>query len=487
MTDADRNHQGIMTMSRVIKIDPITRVEGHGRVTIHLGEDGRVERARFHVVEFRGFEKFCEGRHFSEMPTLTERICGICPVSHHLAAAKAIDAICNVRPTPTAIMLRELMHMGQLIQSHALSFFHLSAPDLLLGFDCDPARRNVFGLIAAEPETARRGIRLRKFGQEIIAAVGGRKIHPDVCVPGGMNRNLDVADRDGLLWEIDESMKSVRLAIRMLLDYFERNEVFVREFATFPSNYMGLVTPEGKLEHYDGLLRMVGPGGERLEDFYDPDDYLSLIAEATEDWSYLKFPFYRAQGYEAGSYRVGPLARMNVCDATGLPESDRELKNFRSLNPGRPVEGSLYYHYARLIEIMYGLERSRELLNHPDICGDDVIAETYGIQPEGVGVIEAPRGTLFHHYVVDDRGSIERVNLIVASGQNNDAMNRAVCSVARAFVDGKTLSEPMLNKVEAAVRCYDPCLSCSTHAIGQMPLVIELLDADGRCVHQLKR
>lgn len=474
-------------MSRVIKIDPITRVEGHGRVTIHLDENGQVERARFHVVEFRGFEKFCEGRHFSEMPTLTERICGICPVSHHLASAKAIDAICNVKPTPTARMLRELMHMGQMIQSHALSFFHLSAPDLLLGFDCDPARRNVFGLIASEPETAKKGIRLRKFGQDIIAAVGGRKIHPDVCVPGGMNRALSTADRDGLLAGLDEAKEATRLAIRILLDYFEKNETFVRDFATFPTNYMGLVTPEGRLEYYDGLLRMTGHDGDVLEDFYDPDDYLSLIAEATEDWSYLKFPFYRAQGYETGAYRVGPLARLNLCDAAGTPEADRELANFRSIGQGRPVEGSLYYHYARLIEIMFGLERCEELLGHPDICGENLIAETYGIGPEGIGVIEAPRGTLFHHYVVDDRGSIERVNMIVASGQNNEAMNRAVCGVARAFVDGHKLAEPMLNKVEAAVRCYDPCLSCSTHAIGQMPLVIDLVDSRGACIDQLKR
>jgi len=474
-------------MSRVLKIDPITRVEGHGRVTVHLDDNGQVERARFHVVEFRGFEKFCEGRHFTEMPTLTERICGICPVSHHLGAAKAIDAICDVQPTPTARMLRELMHMGQMIQSHALSFFHLSAPDLLLGFDCDPAQRNIFGVIASDPETARKGIRLRKFGQDIIACVGGRKIHPDVCVPGGMNRALTVEDRDRLLADLEEAKEATRLAIRVLLDYYEANEAFVREFATFPTNYMGLVTPEGKLEHYDGLLRMIGPDGEQLEDFYDPNDYLSLIAEATEDWSYLKFPFYRAQGYDTGSYRVGPLARLNLCNSAGTPEADRELENFRALNNGKPVEGSLYYHYARLIEIVFGLERSEALLNDPDICGEDLIAETYGIVPEGVGVIEAPRGTLFHHYVVDDRGSIERVNLIVASGQNNYAMNRAVCDAAKAYVDGTGLAEPMLNKVEAAVRCYDPCLSCSTHAIGQMPLIINLVDAKGNVLDQLKR
>lgn len=474
-------------MSRVVKIDPVTRVEGHGRVTVHLDESGKVTAARFHVVEFRGFEKFCERRHFSEMPTLTERICGICPVSHHLAAAKAVDAICGVKPTPTARMLRELMHMGQMIQSHALSFFHLSSPDLLLGFDCPPEKRNIFGVIAANPEVARKGIRLRQFGQDVIAAVGGRKIHPDVCVPGGMNRSLKVEDRDSLLDRVGEAKEITRLGLKLLLDYCAKNSDFVNSFATFPSNYMGLVTSEGKLEHYDGLLRMMNPAGELLEDFYDPNSYLSLIAEATEDFSYLKFPFYRPLGYPEGSYRVGPLARLNVCDSAGTPEADSELASFRQVSGGGKVEGSMYYHYARLIEIMFGIERVEQLLNHADICGDDLIAESYQILPEGIGVIEAPRGTLFHHYMVDESGGIERVNLIVASGQNNYAMNKAVTEVAMQHVDGANLTEPMLNKVEAAVRCYDPCLSCSTHAIGQMPLRIELIDAAGKVLDVLAR
>jgi NAD-reducing hydrogenase large subunit len=476
-------------MPRVIKIDPVTRVEGHGRITIELDDAGQVADAKFHVVEFRGFEKFCEGRHFSEMPTLTERICGICPVSHHLASAKAVDAICGVKPTPTARMLRELMHMGQVIQSHALSFFHLSSPDLLLGFDCEPATRNVFGLIAANPELARKGIRLRQFGQSIIAAVGGRKIHPDVCVPGGMNRPLEPADGDDLLAGVDEALDTARLGVRVILDYYARNPELIRTFATFPSNYMGLVTPEGNLEYYDGLLRMIGPDGTRLEDFYDPASYLSLVAEATEEWSYLKLPFYRPQGYPDGAYRVGPLARLNACDAAGEPEAQKELENFRAIGGGKPVEGSLYYHYARLIEILFGLERVRELLTHEDICGQELIAESTQILPEGVGVIEAPRGTLFHHYTVDAGGAIERVNLIVASGQNNFAMNRAVTQVARQYVqaNGQGIQEPMLNKVEAAIRAYDPCLSCSTHAIGQMPLVVEMFDSGGKLVDRLER
>jgi len=474
-------------MSRVIKIDPITRVEGHGRVTIHLDESGKVAAARFHVVEFRGFEKFCEGRHFSEMPTLTERICGICPVSHHLASAKAVDAICDVKPPPTARLLRELMHMGQVVQSHALSFFHLSAPDLLLGFDCDPAQRNVFGLIAAHPDIARRGIRLRQFGQEVIAAVGGRKIHPDVCVPGGMNRVLKIEDRDRLLSLVDEAREAARLGMQLILDYYEKNKDAVKQFASFSSNYMGLVKPDGMLELYDGLLRMTGPDGAMLEDLYDPSRYLSLIAEATEDWTYLKFPFYRGMGYPQGSYRVGPLARLNICSGIDTPEAQKHLDAFRQVSYGRAVEGSLYYHYARLIEVMHGIEKIECLLNDAQICRDELIAESHHIVPEGIGVIEAPRGTLFHHYKVDEHGAIVGVNLIVASGQNNYAMNKAVMEVAKEYVDGNKLNEPMLNRVEAAIRCYDPCLSCSTHAIGQMPLLIELLDSHGLHVDRMMR
>ena len=476
--------EAVTSKARVIKIDPITRVEGHGRVSIYLDEAGQVRDARFHVVEFRGFEKFCEGRHFSEMPTLTERICGICPVSHHLAGAKAVDAICGVQPTPTAKMLRELMHMGQLVQSHALSFFHLAGPDLLLGFDAPPERRNVFGLIAENPDVARKGIRLRKFGQQVIAAVGGRKIHPDVCVPGGMNRALRPDDRDVLLASHGEALDAARTGIRLLLSYFEQHAEVVKSFAAFPSNYMGLVTPDGKLEHYDGLLRMMGPDGGLLEDFYDPTFYLSLIAEATEDWSYLKFPFYRTQGYPLGSYRVGPLARLNVCASIGTPLADKELATFRVFGNGGPVEGSMLFHYARLIEIVFGLERIAELLHHPDICGEDLIAESTQVLPEGIGVIEAPRGTLFHHYMVSETGEIERVNLIIASAQNNFAMNRAVADVARQYVHGEKIDEPALNRVEAAVRCYDPCLSCSTHALGQMPLVLELVAPDGAILAQ---
>jgi len=474
-------------MARRITIEPVTRIEGHAKIVLELDEAGCVSDAKFHVVEFRGFEKFVEGRHFSEMPTVTSRICGICPVSHHLAAAKAADALVGATPPRPAELLRRLMHKGQIIQSHALSFFHLSSPDILLGFDAPPGVRNVFGLLAEKPEIARRGIALRKFGQEIIEAVGGRKIHPDVCVPGGMNRALSTDDRDRLRGGLDAAMETAELGLTLFRDFCEANADLVAAFAVFPSNYMSLVDPDGRLEMYDGMLRVADAEGEPLEDVWRPEDYLSLIAEVTEDWSYLKFPFYRPLGYPEGSYRVGPLGRMNAASGVPTPRAHAEWVAFRDLAGGRPVEGSMYYHWARMIEIIYAIERAAEFLDAPAIIGRDLIAETGEMRGEGVGVIEAPRGTLFHHYHVAPDGSVSKANFIVATGNNNHAMNRAVLEVARLYVDGERLAEGMLNRVEAAIRCYDPCLSCSTHAAGSMPLYIELRGPQGGLLDSVRR
>lgn len=475
-------------MNKKITIEPVTRIEGHAKITIDLDDDGKVRDTRFHVVEFRGFEKFCEGRHFTEMPTLTERICGICPVSHHLASVKAGDAILGVQPPPAARKLRELMHMGQYIQSHGMSFFHLSAPDLLLGFDADPATRNVLGLIAANPDLARRAIRLRQYGQEIIAKTAGRKIHPNAAVPGGINKALTVQERDELLGGIDEAMETFRAGLGLLKDFYARHAEDVEKCANFPSNYLGLVTAEGGLEFYDGKLRFRDADGKTPEDGRDPADYLSIISEATEQWSYLKFPFYRPLGYPNGAYRVGPLGRLNVIDRIDTPIAQAEFQEFKSMNGGRPITGSLYYHYARLIEGLFSLERAQQLLRDPDVTGTDLIAAPAGpLNARGVGVVEAPRGTLFHDYQVDENGRLTNVNLIVSTGQNNRAMNQAVRTVAERFVDGNNLREGMLNRVEAAIRCYDPCLSCSTHALGQMPLVIELHGPGGELLDRVSR
>ena len=471
-----------------ITIEPVTRIEGHAKITINLDDDGKVCDARFHVVEFRGFEKFCEGRHFTEMPTITERICGICPISHHLASVKAGDAILGVEVPPVARKLRELMHMGQFIQSHALSFFHLSAPDLLLGFDADPKVRNVLGLVAANPDLARRAIRLRQYGQEVIEKTAGRRIHPSAAVPGGVNKMLTVQERDVLLGGIDGALETFRAGLGLLKGFYAAHPDDVEKCANFPSNYMGLVTAEGGLELYEGKLRFKDASGEVLEQGRDPADYLSIISEATEAWSYLKFPFYRPLGYPDGTYRVGPLGRLNVIDRIDTPIAQAEFQEFKSLNGGRPVTGSLYYHYARLIEGLFAVERAQELLNDPDITGADLVAPpANSLHPRGVGVVEAPRGTLYHDYQVDETGRLTNVNLIVSTGQNNPAMNRAVRSVAEHFVDSHNLREGMLNRVEAAIRCYDPCLSCSTHALGQMPLVIELYGPGGQLLDLVSR
>jgi NAD-reducing hydrogenase large subunit len=474
------------TSTRTITINPVTRIEGHAKITIQLDDAGNVTDTQFHVVEFRGFEKFCEGRFFAEMPQITARICGICPVSHLLASAKACDAVLGVAIPQPAKLLRELLHMGQLTQSHALSFFHLSAPDLLLGYDADPAIRNVVGLIQQHPGIAVKGVRLRKYGQEIIKHTGGRKIHPDFPIPGGVNKALTVAARDEMRKGLPEAFEHAKFALDLIKKYQEAHHDEVETFASFDSNYMGLIQPDGALEHYDGNLRFSDANGKVVEDQVPPAKYLDVIAEATEPWSYLKFPFIKRLGYPAGIYRVGPLARLNLTDKISTPQADAALREWKSGRHG-VRRSSFYYHWARLIELLYALERIQQLLDDPDICSTDIMVNARPANAQGVGVIEAPRGTLLHHYWVDENGRIEKVNLIVATGHNNLAMNRAVLSVAKKYVKGNELKEGMLNRVEAAIRCYDPCLSCSTHAVGQMPLHVRLLAPDGKVLNELAR
>ena len=474
-------------MTQKITIQPVTRIEGHAKITIYVNDDGKVDRAYFHVDQFRGFEKFSEGRMYYEMPVITPRICGICPVSHHLAAAKACDAIISADIPRPAKLLRELMHMGQVIQSHSMHFFELAGPDLIFGWDADPKIRNVVGIIEANPELALKAVRLRKFGQEIIAKLGGRRIHPSYAVPGGVNNTLSIKDRDELLKEIDTMISYIQEGISIAKDWIEKNKETVKEFGVFSSGYMGLVTEEGGLELYDGKVKLIDKDGNLLE-LFDGASYLNYIGEHVEDWSYLKFPFYKKLGWPDGVYRVGPLARLNVAEKIDTPLAQEEFKNFKSINGGKPVEGSLYYHYARLIEDLFAAERAKEILLDPDILSDDILIRTDKILPEGVGVIEAPRGTLFHHYWVDDKGAIVKANLIVATGHNNWAMNKGVEEVAKRYIDGKNLTEGMLNRVEGLIRCYDPCLSCSTHAVGKMPMVIDIVSSStGEVIGSVKR
>ena len=474
-------------MTQTITIDAVTRIEGHAKITVHLGDDGKVSDARFHVTEFRGFEKFCVGRSFWEMPGITARICGICPVSHLMASAKTGDAILGVRIPPTAEKLRRLMNWAQIVQSHALSFFHLSAPDLLLGMESDPVSRNIMGLIQKHPDIARNGIRLRRFGQEVIRILGGRSVHPAWTVPGGVREPLSPENRDAIKRMLPEAFDIIEIALDLLKDTFDDHAAEIEIYGKFPSLFMGLVTPEGGLEHYNGLLRIMDSDGRLVQDDIAPEKYRDVIAEAVQPWSYLKFPYYKPYGYEngAGMYRVGPLARLNICDFAGTPRADRELRQFRRLGDhGKPVTGSFHYHYARLIEILFCLEKIEEILEDPDLTDEHIRSKAGVNQLVGVGVSEAPRGTLFHEYHVNEDGVLQQVNLIIATGQNNLAMNQTVKQIAQNYVNGSKLSEGILNRIEHGIRVFDPCLSCSTHAIGQMPLHIQLVGPDGKIVDE---
>ena len=471
---------------QTLTINPVTRIEGHGKITIHLDEEGKVSDARFHVTQLRGFEKLCEGRPFYEMPSLMARICGICPVSHLIASAKACDAILATRIPPTAAKLRAVLNLAQLMQSHALSFFHLSSPDLLLGMDADPLRRNVFGLAEEHPEMARHGIRLRQIGQQIIEKLAGKRIHPAWVVAGGVNAPLSTQVRDEILGVLPEALQIAQGTLEWLKTALDQFREEIRTFANFPTHFLGLVSANGELEHYHGFFRVVDSRGNIVADKLDPINYQQFIGEAGEPDSYLKSPYFKPRGYPEGIYRVGPLARLNIADRCGTPRADQEWAEFRELDRGA-VLSSFYYHYARLIEIIFSIERIEQLLNEPDILSKHIRAFAGANNPEGIGVSEAPRGTLIHHYRVDDDGLMIWANMIIATGHNNLALNRGVLQVAKYFVNGTKLSEGMLNRVEAVVRAFDPCLSCSTHALGQMPLKVQLLEADGTLVDEIER
>lgn len=468
------------TKKNTIVVNPVTRIEGHGKITVDLTDAGAVDNVRFHVTQYRGFEVFSKGRDFREMPVITPRICGICPVSHHLASAKACDDILGVTLTPTAAKLREVMHMAQVIQSHALSFFHLSSPDLLFGFDADPAIRNVAGVAQEYPDLAVAGITMRKYGQEIIKTLGGKKVHPWHSIPGGVNRSLRTEEKDAMLADLPGHKANLKKAIELVKNYLTENASLAARFATLETSYMGLVK-DGNLELYDGRIRLRSPRG-RITDEFDDKEYYKHIGEHVEEWSYLKFPFYLPMGYPHGSYRVGPLGRVNACDDISTPEASAELKEFRKTTDDGIVHYTLYYHYARLIEILYAMERLEELLNDADVLGSELRITAGVTNREGIGVVEAPRGTLIHHYEVDSKGAIERANLIVATGHNNYAINRGVEQVARDYIKGHDVPEGVLNRMEHVIRCYDPCLSCSTHAVGKMPLKLEIRDAKGELV-----
>ena len=473
-------------MEKRITIEPVTRIEGHAKISLFQGPAGQVHDAHFQVTQIRGFEKFIEGRPFFEMPSLTARTCGICPVSHELASAKACDQLLAVSIPETAKNLRRILNLGQLIQSHALSFFYLSAPDLLLGMDHPPETRNFFGMAATDPQFARDGIRLRQFGQQVIERLAGRRIHPAWVVPGGVNSPLEALARETILSEIPAIKELARKHLARFKQSLEQYEEYIRVFARFPSLFLGLGNRDNSLEHHDGPVRIIDGNGGLIADRLEAEDYQSFIGEAIEPWTYLKFPYYKPLGYPGGMYRVGPLARLNLVSQCGTELADRELAAFRSLESG-PVQSSFHYHYARLIELLFAVEKIEVLLADPAILDHTVRAVAGVNNREGIGMTEAPRGTLIHHYQVNADGLIEWANLIIATGHNNLAMNRGILQAAQHYIKGDTLHEGLLNRIEAVIRAFDPCLACSTHAVGTLPLVVELFSPEGLLLEQVRR
>jgi NAD-reducing hydrogenase large subunit len=467
-----------------LSIHPVTRIEGHAKIDIFLDDNGRVAETQFHVTQVRGFEKFIEGRPYYEMPGITARICGICPISHQLASAKACDAIMAVTPPPAAVKLRELVHAAQFVQSHALSFFHLSAPDLLLGFDSDPARRNIFGIIEENPELAKAGIGLRKFGQELIEGLAQERVHPGWIVPGGVNAPLRPEVREKTLAGLPVARAAADRALEVFKGALEKYQEEIAHFGSEPTMFAGLTNDSGEPDWYDGLLQFRDATGALAATDIRACDYAAFIGEAAMRDTYMKAPYFRAMGYPAGVYRVGPLARLNVASGFGTPAADRELAEYRQ-RFGECVKSSFLYHYARLLELLHGLEKIEVLLNDPTILGKHVRARASVNALEGMGMIEAPRGVLLHHYKVDESGAVRWSNFIVATGHNNLAMNHDIGEVARHFIDGNDFKEGMLNRVSALVRAYDPCLSCSTHANGMPDVVVALRSSTGELIRMV--
>jgi len=477
------NPQGL----RRVAIDPVSRVEGHGKVTLLLDADNHVKQARLHIVEFRGFEKFIEGRPYWEVPVMVQRLCGICPVSHHLAAAKAFDHVIGAVPVPaSADRVRRLMHYGQMLQSHALHFFHLSSPDLLFGFDSAVAQRNIVGVAQAYPDIAKKGILLRKFGQEVIRITSGKRVHGTGAVPGGINKLVTAAERDELKRQLPQMLQWAQEAVDIAKQLHAQNPALYNSFGSFRSNLMSIVRADGAMDLYDGVLRVRDDRGSILADGISDQHYLELIEEEVRSWSYMKFPHLRSLGRDLGWYRVGPLARVQNCDFIPSELAEIERQAFVAWGQGDLVHASLAYHWARMIELLHAVEVIAQLLDDPALLAGDLVSS--GVrQRSGVGIIEAPRGTLIHDYDVGDDDLVTRCNLIVSTTHNNQAMNEAVRSVAREYLDGQQLTEGLLNHIEVAIRAYDPCLSCATHALGQMPLDVQLLAWDGSLLDRVHK
>ncbi len=483
-----------------ISIDPITRLEGHGKIEIFLNDKGDVENVYLQIPELRGFEKFCEGRPVEEMPRITPRICGVCPGAHHLASAKATDAVYHVDPPSAAKKLRELFYCAHMIHSHIAHFYALAAPDFVLGPTSDPAQRNILGLVAKVGlEIGGEVIKHRAYAQDIQAVIGGKATHPVCGLPGGMSKAITEEERkdfeEKAKSEVEFGKFSLKLFNDLVLANKEYLELITGDIYTMKSYYMGMVDSNNKVNFYDGDIRVVDPDGKEVAKF-KPADYLDYIAEHTEPWSYLKFPFLKkigwrgmVEGKDSGVYRVNSLARLNVADGMATPLAQAEYEKMYETLGGKPVHATLAFHWARLVELLYAAERLLELCQDKEITDPNVRIIPTATPDEGVGIVEAPRGTLIHHYQTDEKGIVQKVNLIVATVQNNPAMNMSVKKAAQGLIKkGQVVSEGLLNMVEMAFRAYDPCMACATHTLpGQMPLEVVIYNSKGDVVEKLNQ
>jgi F420-non-reducing hydrogenase large subunit len=483
-----------------ISIDPITRLEGHGRIDLFLNEDGELANSYFIIPELRGFEKFCEGRPVEEMPRITQRICGVCPIAHHLAAAKAGDAVYGVEIPSTAKKLRELMNSAFFVADHATHFYVLGAPDFVLGPDAPKAERNVLGIVRkVGREIGARVMQLLQDNHEIAAIIGGRYIHSVSAIVGGVSKPITEEEREQIVERAKRSVETAQFSLQLFDDVVLKNQAYVdlilSDAFTHRTYYMGLVDENNKVNFYDGKVRVVGPGGEELVK-YGPDQYLDVVAEHLEPWTYLKFPYLRQVGWkglvdgpDSGVYRATPLSRLNASDGMATPLAQAEYERFYGTLGGKPVHATLATHWARLIELLYAAEHSLELAEDPGITGTEVHTIPTKTPTEGIGIVEAPRGTLTHHYVTDERGLLEKVNLIVGTTNNYAAISMSVKKAAESLVQpGKPVDEGILNTIEMAFRAYDPCFGCATHALpGQMPLLVKVYNYRHEVIQEIRR
>jgi len=483
---------------RTVTISPITRLEGHGKIEIFLDEGGNVENAYFQVPELRGFEKFCEERKAEDMPLLTSRICGVCPVAHHLASTKALDAAFNVEPPSAAKKLRELMYCGYMIYDHTLHFYFLGAPDFVVGPDAPPDERNIFGVIKKVGlDVANEVIKHRAYGQKITEIIGGKATHPVCGLPGGISKPISEEKRQEIEKMAESSVEFAKLSLKLFNEVVLKNKNYVdmilSDAYTLKTYYMGLVDEHNKVDFYDGKVRVVDPEGREFVKF-SPSEYLNVIEEHVEPWSYVKFPYLKQVGWkgfvggrDSGIYRVGPLGRLNAADGMATPLAQEEYERMYETFSGKPVHSTLAFHWARLIELLYAAERCLELSRDKEITSKDVRRKP-GKPGEGVGIIEAARGTLIHHYVLDEEALVKHVNLIVATTNNSPAICISIREAAKAFIHGGNVNDGLLNRIEMAFRAYDPCLACATHyAVGQMPLQVNIYSHEGKLLKTIER